>query len=39
MQHEMTEPAPRKSSALKKACVERWNIAASPDARPTAMTM
>jgi hypothetical protein len=24
----MTEPAPRNSSALKKACVKRWNIAA-----------
>ena len=26
----MIEPAPRKSSALKNACVKRWNIAASP---------
>ncbi|MNC93483.1 hypothetical protein D3C83_101220 [compost metagenome] len=24
----MIEPEPRKSSALKKACVVRWNIAA-----------
>src|SRR5579863_3162004 len=28
----MTEPAPRNSSALKKACVVRWNIAARPPA-------
>jgi hypothetical protein len=35
----MIEPAPRKRSALKKACVKRWNIAASPDASPTAMIM
>ena len=27
----MTAPAPRKSSALKKAWVKRWNIAASPE--------
>ena len=25
----MIEPEPRKSSALKKACVVRWNIAAA----------
>ena len=25
----LTEPAPRKSSALKKACVNRWKIAAT----------
>ena len=24
----ITEPAPRNSTALKKACVMRWNIAA-----------
>ena len=25
----LTEPAPRKSSALKQACVSRWKIAAT----------
>ena len=35
----MTEPAARKSSALKKAWVVRWNIAASGPQQPTAMTM
>ena len=28
----LTEPAPRNSSALKNACVKRWNTAADPRA-------
>src|SRR3990172_3102062 len=34
-----TEPAPRNSNALKKACVNRWNIAATmlPTPRPIIM--
>ncbi len=35
----ITEPAPRKSSALKKACVMRWNTPATWAAAPTAMNM
>jgi hypothetical protein len=35
----MTEPAPRKSSALKKACVMRWKIAAEYAATPQARNM
>ena len=34
----MTEPEPRKSSALKKACVVRWNIAAPTPAAMTTCT-
>ena len=35
----MTEPAPRNSSDLKKACVNRWNIAAVTDPTPSATNM
>ena len=35
----MTEPAPRNSSALKNACVVRWNMPASGECRPTPITM
>ena len=35
----ITEPAPRKRSALKKACVVRWNIAAPTEPSPNAATM
>ena len=35
----ITEPAPRNSSALKNACVVRWNMPASGAAKPTPMTM
>ena len=35
----ITAPAPRKSSALKNACVKRWNIAASLAEQPTAQIM
>jgi hypothetical protein len=38
-QAKMTAPAPRKSSALNHAWVKRWNMPASPETRPTAMTM
>ena len=34
-----TEPAPRKSAALKKAWVNRWKIAAVHAPTPSAMTM
>ena len=33
-QPKITEPEPRKSSALKKACVVRWNIAPADRAQP-----
>ncbi len=35
----ITEPAPRKSSALKKACVMRWKIAAGYADTPSATVM
>ncbi len=35
----MTEPAERNNSALKKACVTRWNIPATKAPMPTAATM
>ncbi len=35
----MTEPALRNSSALKNACVVKWNIAGVGPLKPTAMTM
>ncbi len=34
-----TEPEPRKSSALKKACVKRWKTAATYPPTPSAITM
>ena len=36
---EITEPAAMKSSALKKACVIRWNMPAAYAAEETAMIM
>src|SRR5437667_959127 len=35
----MTEPDPRNSSALKKACVTRWNIPETYAPTPTPMNM
>ena len=35
----MTEPEPRKSSDLKKACVKRWNMAAVTEPAPRATNM
>ena len=35
----MTEPLPRKRSALKKACVIRWNAAAANAPTPVARNM
>ena len=35
----ITEPAPRNSSALKKACVIRWKIAAEYADTPSATVM
>ena len=35
----ITEPAPRKRSALKKACVTRWKIPAAYDPTPTPTNM
>ena len=35
----MTEPAPRKSSALKNACVIRWKMAAEYADTPSATVM
>ena len=35
----MSEPDPRKSRALKKAWVKRWNTAAVHAPQPRAMTM
>ena len=35
----LTEPAPRKSSALKNAWVKRWNTAATHAPTPSAITM
>ena len=35
----ITAPAPRKSSALKKACVPRWKIAAVYPPQPAATNM
>src|SRR3982751_6235521 len=35
----ITEPAPRNRSALKKACVMRWNIAAEYAETPSATVM
>ena len=35
----ITEPAAMNSSALKKACVIRWNMPAAYAADDTAMTM
>ena len=35
----MTEPDPRKSSALKNACVARWKIAATGAPTPSARNM
>jgi len=35
----MTRPAAMKSSALKKACVKRWNSPLANAPRPTAMNM
>ncbi len=35
----LTDPAPRKRSALKNACVKRWKIAAVHAPTPRAMTM
>ena len=35
----MTEPLPRKSSALKKACVIRWNAPAENAPTPIAANM
>jgi len=35
----ITEPAARNSSALKKACVIRWNIAAEYAEAPSATVM
>src|SRR3972149_4826173 len=34
-----TEPAPRNSSALKKACVNRWKIAATSPPTPSPIIM
>ncbi len=35
----LTDPAPRNSSALKNACVKRWNTAAVHAPQPSAITM
>ena len=35
----ITAPAPRKSSALKKACVMKWKIAADHAPAPSARNM
>ena len=35
----LTEPAPRKRSALKNAWVKRWNTAAVHAPTPSAITM
>jgi hypothetical protein len=35
----ITEPAPRKRRALKKACVMRWKIAAENAPTPSATNM
>ncbi len=35
----MTDPLPRNSSALKKACVIRWNTAAANAPTPVARNM
>ena len=35
----MTEPLPRKSRALKKACVIRWNAPAANAPTPVARNM
>ena len=35
----LTDPAPRKSSALKNAWVKRWNTAATHAPDPSAITM
>ena len=35
----ITEPEPRKSSALKKACVNRWNTATPKAPTPAARNM
>ena len=35
----ITDPAPRNSTALKNACVNKWNIAAEYAEAPSAIVM